>query len=206
MNHLCIGFALVSQGIAQAATRPEAPAVAPATVSELAVTPSRLVSPDAMESYLETMAAALSGMSRERDPFGQLQDPEAKPDVVVATPGLARRTATRATPLSEIVGLLPITTIMPGERSFLIGTRKVALGQQVPLVWRGKELRVQVTEVSSTRIAFRDLETGETGSRTMDLLPVGMSVGGGLKEIATPGMVPDRPNAPIDLGGGDTAP
>ncbi len=212
LNHLCIALALVGQGFAQSATRFDASAVPAAGVPESVAsasqqpevtvgTPSRFVAPEAMESYIETMVLVFSAMKREKDPFGQLQDPEAKP-AVIATPGLARRTAVQATPLSEIVGFLPITTIMPGERSFLIGTRKVTLGQEVPLVWRGKPLRVKVTEVSSTRISFRDAETGETGNRTMKLLPSGMSVGGGLKEILAPGMVPDRPNAPIELGDG----
>ncbi len=211
LNHLCIGLALVSQGFAQSATRFQTPAVPPAAVPQaaapvqesFAATPSRLVAPAAMESYLESMVSVFSAMSREKDPFGQVQDPDVKPAVVATTPGLARRTVTQATPLSEIVSHLPITTIMPGEKSFLIGTRKVAVGQEVPLVWRGKTLRVVVTQVSSSRLSFRDAETGETGDRIMTLLPPGMSAGGGLKQILAPGMVPDRANAPIDLGGGD---
>lgn len=207
LKHLCIGLALLAQGYAQPGISPspagQAPVKDAAATPADAVKPARFVATDDLDPYLKSMVSRFQAMSREKDPFGQYQDPDAKPVVPVTPQGIARRAAVKATPLSEIVSRLDVTTIMPGERSFLIGTRKVRVGQQLPLVWRGKPLRVQVTEVSSTRIAFRDLESGETGARTMDILPVGMSIGNGLKEITAPGMVPDRPDAPIEVGGGD---
>lgn len=225
LNHICIGLAMAGTVLAQSATSLEpravshaaAPQVAkpvkavpaaviPSAASDNASTPARFVGPAEMESYMESMVTVFQAMSREKDPFGQFQDPDAKPAVRVATTGVARRAVVQATPLSEIVGRLEITTIMPGERSFLIGTRKVVLGDVVPLVWRLKPIRVEVTEVSSSLIAFRDVESGETGTRTMKLLPVGMSVGNGRTEITAPGMVPDRPDAPIDLDSGETTP
>jgi hypothetical protein len=220
LNHICIALAVAASAHAQSATRFETrnaahdelpavvrpvkakPALADTAAASIhAATPSRLVAGEELESYLESMVVVFSAMSREKDPFGQYQDPDAKPEVPIVTQGIARRVSAKATPLSEIVARLDVTTIMPGEQSFLIGSRKVKVGQELPLVWRGKSLRVAVTEVSSSRIAFRDVESGETGDRTMDILPVGMSIGNGQMKIAAPGMVSDRLDAPIELDG-----
>ncbi len=227
LKQFSLGLVLIGTGFGQSATsfnaggpspkhdlpqavavevKAEAVAAVPTTASEAAAIASRYVAPEEMEAYLISMTSVFSAMKREKDPFGQYQDPDSKPKVQVAASGVTRPAPTKETPLTEIVGRLPITTIMPGEQSFLIGTRKVQLGQEVPLVWRGKTLRVKVTEVTSRLIAFRNVESGETGARTMDLMPVGMSIGNGSAEITAPGMVPDSPNAPIELESPEISP
>ena len=184
------------------ADQPAAIEAAPAPVS---TTPSRYVGTAETESYVKTVAAAFSIRKRATDIFGQLQDPDAKPIVKAPTPGALKRIApVQATPLSEIVRLLVVTTIMPGEKKFLLGTRSVCQGDQLPLSFRGKELRVQVTEVTSRQIGFRNLDTGETAFRKLDMLPVGMTPGS--RGITAPGMVADSPNSPIELETGNPVP
>ena len=160
--------------------------------------PSRQVGADELAPYVESVSSVLLMRKRATDPFGQLQDPDAKPVIKAPVAGAVKRAAPiQATPFADIVGMIVVTTIMPGEKRFLIGTRSVRQGDQLPLSFRGRPIRVQVTEVTSRQIGFRNLDSGETASRKLDLLPVGMTPGN--NGITAPGMVPDRPNAPIEL-------
>lgn len=168
-------------------------------------TPSRQVGGADLASYMESLSSVFMSRGRTLDPFGQSQDPDAKPIVKAPEPGKLKRAAPiLATPFSDIVKMMVVTTIMPGEKRFLIGTRSIQQGDQIPLTFRGKLIRVQVTEVTSRQIAFRNLDSGETATRQLDLLPAGMTPGHG--GITAPGMVPDSPNAPIELGTGDPTP
>lgn len=169
--------------------------------------PSRYVGDAELEAYLSSLSSNLIAGTCEKDPFGHYQDPDAKPIEKPTVSKVATRAATfRATPLSEIVQLLTITTIMPGEKSFLLGTRKIKKGDEIPLIFRGKTLRIKVTEVTSQLIAFENIDGGETGTRTLAMLPQGMRAGNGTSEIKAPGMIPDRPNAPIELEMGSETP
>jgi hypothetical protein len=180
------------------AAKADQPGTIEATPAPVSTTPSRYVGTSETESYVKTVSAAFSILKRPTDIFGQLQDPDAKPIVKTPAPGAVKRIApVQATPLSEIVRLLVVTTIMPGEKKFLLGTRSVRQGDQLPLNFRGKELRVQVTEVTSRQIAFKNLDSGETAVRKLDMLPVGMTAG--LRGITPPGMSQERANAPIIL-------
>ena len=51
--------------------------------------------------------------------------------------------------------------------------------------------------MTSRQIEFRSLDNGEVASLKLNLLPVGMTPG--TKSITAPGMVPDRPNAPLEI-------
>ena len=103
---------------------------------------------------------------------------------------------------ADIIRLIIVTTIMPGEKRFLVGTRSFAQGDHIPLTFRNKQIRVEVTQVTSHQITFRNLENGEIASRKLDMLPAGMTPG--LRGISAPGMVPDKPNAPIELESSET--
>lgn len=219
-HHLLLGFSLVSSAVAQSAANFDtkvitpaaaAPKVAPVTASPPSktattgtATPSRYVDETGMEAYLESLSSVFLAGASARDPFGHLQDPDAKPVIRASTTTLAHSAPVRATPLSEIIELISITTIIPGEKSFLVGTRKVKQGQELPLVFRGKTIRVAVTGVSARQITFKNLDSGETGTRELDMLPPGMRAGN--EEFKAPGMIPDRPNAPIELDMGGNTP
>lgn len=182
------------------AAKPVAKEAAPAST-----TPSRQVDPTALESYVASLTSVFSSRERATDPFGQLQDPDAKPIIKTPIAGTTKRAASvPATPFVDIVRLIVVTTIMPGEKRFLVGTRSIKQGDQIPLSFRGKQIRVQVTEVTSQQIAFKNLENGEMASRKLDMLPVGMTPGN--RGITAPGMTLDRPNAPIELESGDPVP
>ena len=63
---------------------------------------------------------------------------------------------------------------------------------------------MQITEVSSQQITFRNLDTGETASRRLNGLPLGLTPGS--QPTTVPGMTPNRTNAPIELDAGNSAP
>jgi hypothetical protein len=173
----------------------------PAAIS----TPSRQIGPTEMETYLASVASVFLSRGRTLDPFGMPQDPDAKPIVKAPVPGAVKRIAPiQATPFPEIIDKIVVTTIMPGEKRFLVGTRSIKQGEQIPLTFRGKQIRVQVTEVTSRQISFKNLDNGEMASRKLDMLPVGMTPGS--RGITAPGMTLDRPNAPIELDAVEGAP
>ena len=167
--------------------------------------PSRQVRAEELTPYIEYFSSLFLMRERAADPFGQLQDPDAKPVIKAPVPGAVKRSAPiQATPFADIVRMIVVTTIMPREKRFLIGTRSVKQGDQLPLTFRGKPIRVQITEVSSRQIGFRNLESGETAFRKLDLLPAGMTPGN--HRVTAPGMTPDRLDTPIELEAASTAP
>lgn len=176
------------------------PAAAEPSARELAATPSRSVEPDQLKAYVNSVSAVFSMRNRIADPFGLVQDPDAKP---VIKPKLAttkrRYEPVKATPFSDIVKLIKVTTVMPGERSFLIGNRQINQGDQLPITFRGRNIRIEVAAVGSERITFRNLEDDETASLALNLLPAGMSAGA--DGINAPGMVPENSDTPINLDG-----
>ena len=177
----------------------------PPTPAELLIrTPSRLIGPEESAEYLKAVSAILSIRSRTTDPFGQPQDPSAKPVIKPTLSTNRRPTQTQVTPFTEIVRLIKVTTVMPGEQRFLIGNRSIKQGDRIPLSYRGKSITAEVTSVSSKRIQFRHVESGETADLSLNMLPPGMKPGN--DGIQAPGLTPNSPNAPIDLDGGNFRP
>jgi len=176
----------------------EAPAAQAAAVTgKIEATPSRNVTPEDFPSYIEAVASVLSIRNRASDPFAQIQDPDAKPVVKPKIASPARIAPIQATPFEDVVNLIRVTTVMPAERTFLIGTRQIREGDRLPITFRGRNIQIEVASVNSRRIEFRNLDSEETASLSLNLLPAGMSTG--KEEISAPGMVPDNPNAPINL-------
>lgn len=167
-------------------------------------TPSRLIGPAEIESYVKSISSQFLMKNRVRDPFGLTQNPEAVPLNKPSNFGNGAVATKQATPFSQIVPLIAVTMIMPREKMFLYGSRPFRQGELIPLKYQGKQLRVQIMEVSSQQITFRNLDTGETASRKLNGLPAGFSPGG--QKSAIPGMTPNRTNAPIELDAGDSAP
>lgn len=182
----------------------EKPAAAPPAqreAAQVATTPSRFVGEADLEPYVAALSAVFSMKDRATDPFGQLQDPEAKRVIKTSVAKKSQRVQQmQATPFSDIIRLIKVTTIMPGERRFLVGTRSFKEGGIIPLAFRSKVINVEVMSVTSHQISLRNQESGETAALPINLLPVGMTPGNG--KITAPGMTPDNPNAPIDLENG----
>ena len=182
---------------AQPAKASPEPVAAPAST-----TPSRNISAAELKPYIDSVATVFLIRGRARDSFGQNQDPDAKPVIKASAPLAVRRSApAQATPFADIVRLLDVTTIMPGEKRFLIGSRSFKLGDVMPLNFRNKPIHVVITEVTSRQISFRNRDSGEIAVRKLDMLPTGMTAGS--RGISTPGMVPELLNAPIDLEAAD---
>lgn len=165
------------------------------------LTPSRYVTPEDRDAYVSSMYASLLITNHATDSFGQFQDPNAKPVIRKAVKKAPRRAPVyKPTAFSDIVSLIRVSTVMPAEDKFLIGDREIRLGQQIPVSFRGKEMKIEVVGVSSEEVRFRNIETGESAPLKLNLLPPGMSPGvGGL--MTAPGMVPQDSRAPIRLEG-----
>jgi len=179
---------------------PAAPAPEPQAAKPADIQPSRYVSLEGLPVHLDALGAVLTGRKRATDPFGQLQDPEAKPVIKPSVAQTKRAAPMQVTPFADIIRLIKVTTVMPAEKRFLVGMRSIKQGDRIPLAFRGRNIEVEVASVSSRRIEFRNLENGDTAELSLSLMPVGMTPGNG-ESITAPGMVIDRPNAPIDLDG-----
>lgn len=180
------------------------PSAAAAALQPVDDTPSRFAGRD-LAGYTASRAAVFSMRNRVTDPFGLHQDPDVKPVVKMATPTspTRRQAALPPTPLSEIVKLIRVTTIMPGERKFLVGMRSFSESDEFSLIFQGKKMNMKVVKVSAANILFRNLENGETASLQTKILPPGMVAGS--DEIRPPGMVSPLDDVPLELGTG-TAP
>lgn len=219
---LLLGFTLTSFTSVQSAPRstpgtpkpaavpaPADPSVAGATVP---AEPALVAKPDSkaavpakasryagkdLKGYIETLAKQLSILDRATDPFGQSQDPNAKPVVrAVAAKVVRRPTAEPPALFSDIVSRIAITTIMPKEKRFYVGSRSIGQGDKLPISFRNKQIHTEVTEVSASRIVFRNIDTGEIGIRQLRMLPKGVTFG---NKLTTPGMVPTNANAPLEI-------
>ena len=180
---------------ATAATPQEPPAVK--------VIASRYVEEADLDAYVASVSSVFSMRTRTTDPFGQLQDPDAKPIVKATVAKVPRRVApVQATPFSDIVHLIKVTTVMPKDQCFLMGSRIIKQGDLINLAFRGKNLRVQVSAVSSRQIDFRNLENDETAALKLNVLPAGMTPGS--RGITAPGMLPNRQDSVIELDPGNT--
>lgn len=170
-----------------------------------ASTPSRQISSAELGAYVESVSLVFLSKKRAFDPFGQPQDPDAKPVTKKIADGAPKRIMpTLATPFPEIVEKIVVTTIIPREKCFLVGTQSFKQGDQVPLVFRGKKIRAQVIEVTSRQIVFLNLDSGESATRKLDLLPAGMT--SGQQKDPAPGMTQDHSAIPIELESTDSAP
>lgn len=192
---LGMGSMLYGQPAAAPIAKAEKPAPAAGDSGESTVEASRYVGED-VQKFVEALLPTLSMTSRTTDPFGRLQDPEAKP-VAPPTALTDLNPAEPQVPFSDIVSLIQINTVMGGEKRFLVGSRTFSQGDQFPLNFRGKQLKIQITEVSSRQIQFKNLETGEVAVHKLNLLPAGMSAG--QKGIIAPGMVPSGRDVPLEI-------
>ena len=167
---------------------------------------SRYINPESLKDYIASLSSIMAIKQRPYDPFGQSQDPNAKVTPTEPTPGTIRRhTPIKPTSLTEIVRGIQVTTIMPGEGRFLIGTRSFKKGDTIPITFRGRPMKLKVVAVNANKIDFADADTGEVASVSLNLMPAGMSAGTN-GALSAPGMQADNSNAPIEIEGGASAP
>lgn len=169
-----------------------------------AMRPSRQIGPEELDSYLQFVHSRLDITSRSVDPFGQVQDPNAKAEIKKPTLTARRPTRMKATSFDEIIDRIEISAIMPAENRFLIGGRSFRLGDQFPIAFRGRNHEVKVIGVSASKIDFEKIETGEVSSVKLNMLPPGMQQGSG--GITAPGFNANDANTPLQIDGSPAAP
>ncbi len=141
---------------------------------------SRFILPENQQDYLNKMLSRMSMTKRAADPFGRSQDPDAAPAIIAnPDPARARMNAIQQkVPLQQVVALLKVSTVIPGEKRFIIrGGRSFQVGDTIPLTYRAKSIKAEVASVNSSQISFRDTVSGETATLEMKLLPPGMEQG-----------------------------
>lgn len=185
---------------ANAAPAPAAVTPAPAPATKAAeILPSRFAG-DQLPAYVQSLSAAFSIRSRQTDPFGRYQDPDFKapePKILASAP-TQRFKAEAPTPFVDMVSALAITLVNAEKQEFLIGDRTFKVGSVFPILLpSGKQVKVQVLAVTASRIAFKNLETGESASVQLNMMPSGMKRG--TDGIDAPGLVPGGDNAPIEI-------
>jgi len=170
-----------------------------APASEPSMTPleSRLISDSELEEYIEKLAGSLPMAKQERDPFGAMQDPDAVPTTPLIEMPDTIVMPEFTTPFEDVVRMINVSTIMPADNRFLIGTRSFGINDVVTFNYQGQSIRARVEAVTSREIRFRNVDSDDVATRTLEIMPAGMSAGGGSRNI--PGLIPTGPNVPIDL-------
>lgn len=197
---MLVGLIGIGSAIAQDASEP--PASTPATVPAPAIStmiPSRMVNPEEIEPYLQFVYSRIDIAGRATDPFGQLQDTTQKVEIKKPTLKTRRPTRMKATTFDEIIGRIRVTTVMPAENRFLIGGRSFRLGDEFPIAFRGRSYDVKVVGVDSKKIEFKKVDTGETSSVKLNMLPPGMEPGS--NGISAPGLLSNDQDAPLQVDG-----
>jgi len=183
------------------AALPAQPIAPPPPVSAvLSERPSRYIGPEDLQTYLQTVSLSFTIKNRTTDPFGQQQNPDAKPVIKPTIAKTTRKTTlpSQITPFADIVRRINVTTVMPKDRRFLVGDRSFKQGDRFPMKFRsGRDINVEITSVNSREISFRNLDNGESASLKLTLMPPGMTSGNG--QITAPGMVRDNANSPLDI-------
>jgi hypothetical protein len=188
-----------TSGLAPAEPAPAKPAARPDPLPASAdLEPSRYAG-DEIGPYVNELTTRLSIRQRATDPFGRYQDPDYKaPEPErMANPSPTQRTKLEPpTPFADIIAA--ITVNMVKSQQFLIADRTFTVKDIFPIqLPSGKIVKVQVMAVSSSRIDFRNVETGETASRRLDLRPPGMTRGVGT--LSAPGVQPGGADAPLQI-------
>jgi hypothetical protein len=187
-------------GLVPAEPTPAAKVAAPAPAATAGgeLEPSRYAG-DEIGPYVNELATRLSIRQRATDPFGRYQDPDFKapePERVTNPSPTQRFKVEPPTPFNDIIAA--ITVNMVKSQQFLIGDRTFTVKDIFPIqLPSGKIVKVQVVSVTSSRIDFRNVETGETASRRLDLRPTGMTRG--TRAISAPGVQPAGGDAPLQI-------
>lgn len=150
-----------------------------------------------MDPYLAKMRAILAMNGRTQDPFGQYQDPNAKPVEPAPTTNVRRFTSAKPTSFTEIIGRIKVSTIMPSEDRFLVGSKSFKRGDRFDITHKGRSTKVEVVAVEALKIEFKNIASGEIASLKINLLPPGMQQGS--DGISTPGMTADKKDNGIDV-------
>ncbi len=143
--------------------------------------PARFLAED-LNGRIAAMRERLSIASRERGPFGLYQNPARTPVISHVAKEV------RKTPFSAFINDIRISVINSREKEFLVGARMFRLGQVFPIIRDGERISVRVESIGSSRVTFRNLQTGEVALRRLDALPDGVTTAG--RQLRVQGLTP----------------
>lgn len=150
-------------------------------------TSSRILSSEQKPGWLDAMSSKLAMAKRSVGPFGMAQDPDAKP----VKP--KEKTVQKGAFL-EAVAAIKINTVMPMEKKFTSSSREFSVGDIFPVIKNQRQFNVEVMEIKTSGIVFKNIDSGEQVRKNLNTLPVGMKKSAQLN--AVPGVFPaNRRNA-----------
>lgn len=176
--------------------KPVVPAAPVETGTDLG--PSRYAGED-IQPYVLALSGRFNIRQRATDPFGRYQDPDYKapePPRQLAKNTNMPYKAPPPTAFTDIIASIKVNIARKDQ--FLIEGRdrpyrvKDVITMQLP---NGKMVKVQVTAVSTARIDFRNLESGETAFLRTQMVPAGMTRGVGTINVS--GVQPSGSDAPL---------
>ena len=145
------------------------------------IQPSRLIA-DSADQQVELMRSRLAINMKDRGPFGLNQDPGKVGSTIDLGP-VRRRAKKVVTPFIDVVRAVPVAAVFPAEQEFLVGYRSIRTGDTFPLVVRDEKISVRVESVHSRGVVFKNLKSGESATKRLDLLPEGITPGGKIQLI-----------------------
>ena len=151
------------------------------------VTSSRSLVGEERLQWLDSMGGKLVMAKRDVGPFGMAQDPDAKPVKTVEK-------KVKKGAFLEAVAAIPVNTVIPMDRKFTSSSREFSAGDIFPVIKNQRQFNVEVMEINSSGIVFKNIDTGEQVRKNLNSLPSGMKKSAHLDAI--PGVFPaNRGNA-----------
>lgn len=175
------------------------------TVAPALESPSRLVNDADYESYVVTRAKSFKVTLEGRDPFGNVQDLTAKPSPQVQSSDSSIRDRENKVPLSEIINGIRVNMVYGGDKRIVVGSTPYKVGDQLRVRSKGKFFDLVLTEVTTEKLSFRSVETGQVATRNSTQRPKGMVPGGA--KTTPQGLSSSNQSPPIiDVGVDESAP
>ena len=156
------------------------------------ITSSRLLMGKQKTEWIDSMREKIVIATRATGPFGLTQDPNAK----AAKP---REKKAKKGAFLEAIGAIKINTVMPSDNKFTSRSREFSVGDQFPIIKNQRQFNIEVMEINTKGIVFKNVDTGEQVRKNLNDLPTGMKKSRHLDAI--PGVFPaSKKNAmPLDL-------
>lgn len=144
-------------------------------------TSSRILPSQQKPAWLNAMGNQLAMAKRSVGPFGMAQDPDAKP--VKPKEQTVQKGA-----FLEAMAAIKINTVMPMENKFTSSSREFSAGDIFPVIKNQRQFNVEVMEIKTSGIVFKNIDTGEQVRKNLNTLPAGMKKSAQLD--AVPGVFP----------------